>query len=208
MARYTDAKCKLCRREGQKLYLKGKRCSTTKCPIERKGAVPPGERPKRRPSRLSDYGVRLREKQRLKRYYGVLEAQFRRYLRKAEKSGDDVGTVLLRLLETRLDNVVHKLGFCWSKNQSRQLIRHGHVLVDGRKVDIPSYNIKQGQVVSLSAKAQGLSAVQEARDQIPNEAVPKWLERKGLVGKVKRLPDEEELEGNFDVSLIVEYYSR
>ncbi len=206
MARYTDAKCKICRREGGKLFLKGKKCHTVKCPIERKGAAPPGEPAKRVRKRATDYGSRLREKQRLKRAYGLLEAQFRRYVKEAERAEEDFGVALLRRLEARLDNVIRRLGYCWSLNQARQLVAHGHVLVDEARVDIPSYNVRQGQVIHLTDKARKLPFVQEALQEISAESIPPWLTREGDVGKVLRLPSGEELPDEFDLRSVAEFY--
>ncbi|MBU0708627.1 30S ribosomal protein S4 [Patescibacteria group bacterium] len=208
MARYTGPKCKLCRREGKKLFLKGKKCDLVKCLIEKKGAVPPGELPKRRRPRVTDYGRRLREKQRIKRTYGVLESQFRRYLSEVDRSDGDFGLSLMRLLESRLDNVIRRLGYTWSLNTARQLVRHGHILVNGEKVDIPSYNIKEGQVISLTPEARKLLIVQQALSEIPTEDIPSWLVRKGDVGKVGRLPDKDDFAEDFDFGLILEFYSR
>ncbi|MBU1111025.1 30S ribosomal protein S4 [Patescibacteria group bacterium] len=209
MARYTNAKCKLCRREGKKLYLKGKRCYTAKCPVEKKGAVPPGEPPKRR-SRITDYGVRLREKQKLKRTYGVLENQFRRYIREAEKKQkqSEFGVALQQILETRLDNIVRRLGFCWSLNQARQLVRHGHILIDNKRIDIPSYNVRVGQKITLAPTALNLFNVQEALKNFPRENIPSWLLREESYGKIERLPEKEDFGAEFNISLVVEYYSR
>ena len=206
MARYTDSKCRLCRREGTKLFLKGARCFTTKCPIERRGAQPPGQHGKKRHRRLSDYGIHLREKQKVKRTYGVLERQFRNYFKEALKSSGNTGERLLQLLESRLDNTVFRLGLVSSRSLARQLVNHGHVKVDNKKVSIPSYLTKPGQTITLSNKGSKLKFVQEALEQKVSPA--KWLSRKTLVGKVDRLPQREELDDSIRENLIIEFYSR
>lgn len=206
MARYTDPKCRLCRREGTKLFLKGERCYT-KCPIDKKGAVPPGQHGQRRGRRLSDYGQRLREKQKAKRLYGVLEKQFRRYFEKAMKVREATGEALLQLLESRLDNVVYQLGFVSSRAAAKQLIGHGHVLVDNKKVDIPSYQVKPGQIVRLSDKGTKIESVKISLEGKKGEA-PGWLKKKAAVGQMLRLPEGEEIGTDIDEQLIVEYYSR
>lgn len=162
----------------------------------------------RRRRKISDYGLRLREKQKLKFIYGVLERQFRRYFEKAAKDPQNTEEVLIRLLECRLDNVAYRLGFAKTLSQARQLVNHGHMLVDGKKVDIPSYNIKVGQLVTLNAKALDIPFVRESLKETKPANVPVWLERKGPIGKVKRLPEKEDLRTDIDISLIVEYYSR
>lgn len=207
MARYISSKCRLCRREGIKLFLKGNRCYSAACPLERKGAVPPGERHKVR-RRPSGYSLRLREKQKTKRYFCILEKQFKNYYKKAQSKKGDTGMILLQLLESRLDNVVRLLGFARSLNFARQLVTHGHIRVNGEKVDIPSYNMKKGQTVSLSEKALNFLNVQKALEEAEPDQVPEWLERKGAVGKVKRLPESNDFGKEIDPGLIIEYYSR
>ena len=207
MARYTDAKCRLCRREGTKLFLKGERCYSPKCPIERKGAVPPGQHGSRRMRRPSQYGQQLREKQKAKRLYGILERQFRGYINKAAKHPQATGAVLFQLLESRLDNVVYRLGLAPSRSVARQLVSHGHVYVNGKRVNIASYQVKPGDTVRLDDKAMKIPAVaKDWSDRAKN--MPKWLQRKGPVGRIVRLPEREEIELNIDDKLIVEYYSR
>ena len=207
MARYTDAKCRLCRREGVKLFLKGERCYSPKCPIERKGAVPPGQHGARRRRRISEYGQQLREKQKAKRLYGVLERQFRRYIDKAAKNPQATGEVLFQLLESRLDNIVYRLGLVPSRSVARQLVSHGHVYVNDKRVNIASYQVKPGDIVRLGDKAMKIPAVgKNWADRAKN--VPEWLQRKGPVGKMVRLPEREEIELGIDDKLIVEYYSR
>ncbi len=207
MARYTDAKCRLCRREGVKLFLKGERCYSPKCPIERKGAVPPGQHGPRRRRRVSEYGQQLREKQKAKRLYGVLERQFRRYLDKAAKNPQATGEVLFQFLESRLDNIVYRLGLTPSRSVARQLVCHGHVYVNAKRVNIASYQVKPEDTIRLGDKGMKIVAVEKNwADRAKN--TPKWLQRKGPVGKMVRLPKKDEMESAIDDKLIVEYYSR
>ncbi len=206
MARYTKSKCRLCRREGTKLFLKGERCFSVKCPIDRRGAQPPGQHGKKRTRRLSDYGIHLREKQKVKRIYGVLEKQFRNYFKQALKSSGNTGERLLQLLESRLDNTVFRLGLVSSRSLARQLISHGHVKVDDKKVSIPSYLVQPFQTISLSNKGSKLKFVQDSLEQ--KTAPAKWLKKKALLGKVERLPLREELDDSIRENLIIEFYSR
>lgn len=207
MARYLEAKCRLCRAAGIKLFLKGERCYSPKCPLERKGAVPPGQHGQKRRRQLSKYGEQLEEKQKAKRIYGVLERQFRRYFQKALKIKEATGKVLLRLLELRLDNVVYRLGFAPSRSVARQLIRHGHVLVDNKRVDIPSYQVKPGQLISLSPGAIKMEIISKSLEE-KERKIPEWLQRRAAVGKINRLPEREEIDVNINEDLIVEFYSR
>ena len=207
MARYHDAKCRLCRREGVKLFLKGERCYSSKCPIEKKGAVAPGQFGYKSGRRLSDYGIQLREKQKTKRLYGILERQFKNYCQKAAKSSKATGEVLLQLLESRLDNVVYQLNLVSSRSIARQLVTHGHVLVDGQKVNIPSYRVKPNQVISLTAKGLNFQMVKKALAN-KGKKVPDWLQRKGGAGRMVRLPERSEISREIDENLIVEFYSR
>jgi len=208
MARYTGPKFKLDRREGQNLFLKGKRSVSGKHPIDKKGAVPPGQHgPRSLRKKQSDFGLQLREKQKVKRMYGVLEKQFKKYFSEASKEKGNTGMALLRTLETRLDNVVYKLGLAPSRTAGRQMVNHGHVRVNEKKVNIPSFNVKTGDVISLSPKAQKFSSIPESLE-LRGEDIPGWLMRKGLVGKVERFPEAEELETIANEQLIVEYYSR
>lgn len=207
MARRLDSKCRLCRREGVKLFLKGERCLTPKCPLEKKGAVAPGQHGLKMRRRLSEYGVQLREKQKAKRTYGVLERQFRRYFKKAFKKRGVTGEALLQLLESRLDNVVYRLGFVPSRSVARQLVHHGHILVDGKKVDIPSYQVKPGQVINLNPKVMKMEVVKKSLAEKKKE-IPSWLQKKAAVGKIIRLPTREEIGADIAEQLIVEYYSR
>lgn len=207
MARYTDSKCRLCRREGIKLFLKGERCYSPKCPVERKGAVIPGQHGQKRRKRVSDYSRQLREKQKTKRLYGVLERQFKNYFKKAIKDRETTGEMLLQLLETRLDNVVFRLGLVPSRSVARQLVSHGHILVDGKKVNIPSYQVGTGQIVTLTTKGLGIDQVKKSLAE-KERKVPDWLKRKAAVGKIARLPKREEIDVDIDEHLIVEFYSR
>lgn len=207
MARYTEAKCRLCRREGKKLFLKGSRCYTQKCPIDRKGALPPGQHGQKGVRRMSDYGKQLREKQKIKRSYGVLERQLRIYYEEAMGVKGATGEALLQMLETRLDNLVYRLGLTPSRSIARQVVNHGQVLVDDKKVTIPSCRVKVGQVISLSNKAAGIAAVKESLAD-KERKTPDWLERKANSGRIKHLPKRDEIDADFDENLVVEYYSR
>lgn len=207
MARHLNAKCRMCRREGVKLFLKGERCFSPKCPIEKKGAQPPGQHGPKRKRKISDFGAQLREKQKVKRMYQVLERQFRRYFEKVAKKREGVGERLLQTLETRLDNVIYRLGFVPSRSMARQLVSHGHVFVDGKKVDIPSFLVKPGQVISISSRALAFPFVQKSLAE-EDRPVPGWLEKKAAAGKVIRLPQREEIESGINENLIVEFYSR
>jgi small subunit ribosomal protein S4 len=200
------AKCRLCRRERQKLFLKGGRCFSPKCPIEKNGGIPPGQHGLRSGLKPSEYNTQLREKQKVKRYYGVLEHQFNKYFIEASTE-ENRGEQLLRLLELRLDNVVNRMGLAPSRAMARQLIRHGHVIVNEKKVKVPSYKVKKGDKVILDKKASNLLSVQEWIER-KDEKVPAWLSRKGTSGTVKKLPGREEMPQDFQESLIIEYYSR
>lgn len=207
MARYTEPKCRLCRRAGKKLFLKGERCFSPKCPVDKKGAVPPGQHGQKRRSRMTDYKEQLTEKQKAKEIYGVLERQFRIYFKRALVKKGMTGEALLQLLESRLDNVVYRLNFAPSRSAARQLVRHGHILVDGRKVTIPSYQAKRDQVIILSARAIKIPAVKKALGE-KKAKVPSWLQRKAAAGKIMRLPNRDEIGTEINEHLIVEYYSR
>ena len=207
MARYTGAVCRLCRREKQKLFLKGKRCLMEKCALSAKNYAP-GAR-SRLIRKLSSYGVRLREKQKARRTYGLMEKQFRLYFKKAERMKGVTGLNLLQLLERRLDNVVFRLGFAASRSQARQLVRHGHFLVNGKKVDIPSYSVKIGDEIELRQKSRDLSVVKEGFEIVAERERPAWLEinESELKGKVLRFPAREEMQP-IQEQLIVELYSK
>ncbi len=209
MARYTGPKCRLCRREGEKLYLKGAKCYTEKCPFNKR-RYPPGIHGRSGRRKITIYGMQLREKQKVKRIYGVLEGQFRRYFDLARKMGGNIGENLLSILERRLDNVVYRLGFASSRAQARQLVSHGHVLVDGHKVDIPSYLVKPGQVITLKDKAKKFIFVQEALQEKDPQAVPTWLslDKDEIKGTVLRLPIRSDITHPINERLIVELYSK
>ncbi len=207
MAKYTDAKCRLCRREGTKLYLKGARCLSPKCPIDKKGAQVPGQHGKRRVrGRMSGFGLQLREKQKAKRTYGVLEGQFHKYYDSAIKSTGNSSEVIMQLLESRLDNICYRLGFTASRSLARQLVTHGNVLVDGKKVDVPSFQTKPGMTISLPEKAAKFDFV--APNLNDKNQPSKWLSRKGTIGKVDRFPTADEINSDIKTNLIIEYYSR
>jgi small subunit ribosomal protein S4 len=206
MARDLGPKCRLCRREGLKLFLKGERCLTEKCAVERRG-YPPGEHGRGR-IKQSEYLLQLREKQKARRYYGLLEKQFRRTYERASRGQGAPGENLLRMLETRLDNVVYRLGFAGSRAQSRQLVRHGHFQVNGRRVNIPSYGVKANDVISLKPGSPVEQLVREATDL--TASVAPWLQadHDGLTGQVLRFPERDEIDVPVQESLIVELYSK
>src|SRR5215475_9585106 len=206
MARYTGPACKLCRREGLKLFLKGERCLTEKCAIERR-AYPPGQHGRGR-IKQSEYLTQLREKQKARRYYGLLEKQFRGYYDKATRGTGVTGENLLRILETRLDNVVYRLGFAASRAQARQLVRHGHFHVNGRRVNIPSFQVKSDHIVSMKTGSTAEQIVRDATDL--TAAVAPWLQadHDGLTGKILKFPERAEIDTPVQESLIVELYSK
>ncbi len=208
MARYSGAVCRLCRREGMKLFLKGERCFKEKCAVERR-AYPPGQHGKRR-NKMQPYGLQLREKQKVRRVYGVLEAQFRRYFAEANRQKGVTGENLLRLLEQRLDNVVYSLGFASSRSQARQLVRHGHVQVNGRRVDIPAFEVAPGMTIALKEGIRANTLVNEALETAQGRGVPPWLELDAAAysGKVLSLPSREDIRLPIQEQLIVELYSR
>ncbi|MDL1965598.1 MAG: 30S ribosomal protein S4 [Candidatus Desulfofervidus auxilii] len=208
MARYTGPKCRLCRREGTKLFLRGDRCYTDKCAYERRPYAP-GQHGRRR-KKSTNYEIQLREKQKVKRLYGVLERQFRKYFEIAEAKKGVTGTNLLRILELRLDNVVYRLGFAHSRNQARQLVRHGHFLVNGRKVDIPSYQVKVNDVIEVKEKSKKIPVIQEAQEVVDRRGIPRWLEldAENFKGIVKALPEREDITFPINENLIVELYSK
>ena len=208
MARYTGADCRLCRREAIKLFLKGDRCYSDKCAVERR-PYPPGQAGKRRP-RDSEYRVQLREKQRAKRLYGVLEKQFRGYYELANRQKGITGENLLRLLETRLDNVIYRLGFAKSRDEARQVVRHGHIVVNGRRVNIPSYRVRPGDTVSVSEKSKDLLVIKTALISSEKIEVPGWLEVdiEKLSGKVLSMPERGQIDAPVREQLIIELYSK
>ena len=209
MARYVDAACRLCRRENLKLFLKGDRCYTDKCAFERR-AYAPGQHGQRRGRKLSDYGIQLREKQKAKRIYGVLEKQFRRYYFKADRQKGITGTNLLILLEVRLDNIVYRMGFSSSRKQARQLVRHNHVTVNGKKVNIASYQVKVGDYVEVKESSRKIPIVTESMETFIRREKSPWLEVDGenFRGVLKVLPNREELTIPINEQFIVELYSK
>ena len=209
MARYNGPVCRLCRREGMKLFLKGERCYTDKCGIEKRN-LPPGQHGKSRKAKLVGYGVQLREKQKVKRIYGVLENQFRRYFESAARHRGVTGVMLLQALETRLDNVVYRLGFATSRPQARQLVRHGHFLVNGKKVDIPSYAVKMGDEVRVREASAKSAVVAHAIDEVKGRGVPEWLQvdAGNTLGRVLSIPTREQINLPVQEQLIVELYSK
>lgn len=208
MARYIDASCKLCRREGEKLFLKGERCYTNKCSISRR-VYAPGQHGQQK-KKMSEYGLQLREKQKVRRFYGVLETQFRKYFAMAVAKRGVTGENLLKILESRLDNVVYRLGLSTSRPEARQLVRHGHFTVNGTKADIPSILLNPGDVVAVKDKFKSSSKVKSIIDIAGGKVVPKWLEfdAENLSGKVITLPAREEIDLPIKEHLIVERYSR
>jgi small subunit ribosomal protein S4 len=208
VARYTGAVCRLCRREGLKLFLKGERCYTDKCAIERRN-YPPGQHGQARP-KFSEYSIQLREKQKLRRIYGILEGQFRRYFQMADRAKGVTGETLLQLLERRLDNVVYRMGFATSRSESRQLVRHGHFSVNGRKVNVPSFLVKVGDVVAVTERSRKVARIQEALDLAQRRGVPDWVEVSPAEwsGRVKTIPVRSDLTMPINEKLVVELYSK
>jgi small subunit ribosomal protein S4 len=208
LARYRDSVCRLCRRENLKLFLKGDRCYSDKCAVERR-AYAPGQHGQGRGKR-SEYGIQLREKQKVKWIYGLLESQFRGTFEKADRLKGVTGTNLLVLLERRLDNVVYRLGFANSRTQARQLVRHNHFMVNGRKVNIPSFQVRKGDTVSVKEKSQKIASIIESMEAVARRGVPQWLElEKGqFSGMVKSMPNREDLTMPIQEQLIVELYSK
>ena len=209
MARYSGPVCRLCRRERMKLFLKGDRCFKEKCAVERRN-FPPGQHGTRRGRRTLGYGLQLREKQKVKRIYGVLESQFRNYFEEADRRKGITGENLLVMLERRLDNVVYSLGFAASRAQARQLVRHGHVLVDGRKVSIPSYQVKANETVVVKEASRKNPMIRSSVETARGRGVPEWLEldAENVSGRVLRLPSREDIKLPIQEQLIVELYSR
>ena len=208
MARYTGAVCRLCRREGLKLFLKGERCYTDKCAIERRN-YPPGQHGQARP-KFSEYSIQLREKQKLRRIYGILEGQFRRYFQMADRAKGVTGETLLQLLERRMDNMVYRMGFATSRSEARQLVRHGHFSVNGRKVNVPSFLTKVGDVVTVTERSKKVARIQEALDLAQRRGVPDWLEvsPEAFTGRVKSIPARSDLTMPINEKLVVELYSK
>lgn len=208
MARYTGPSCRLCRREGLKLYLKGDRCYTDKCSLNRRGYAPGQHGQGRR--KLSQYGIQLREKQKARRVYGVLERQFKRYFEMAERQKGVTGENLLRILESRLDNVIYRMGFASSRSEARQLVRHGHFEVNGRKVNIPSYLTKVGDVITVREKSRGNNRIKELVETAQQKTAPRWIQVNydKMEGKISDLPSREDIDIPIEEHLIVELYSR
>ena len=209
MARYNGPVCRLCRREGMKLFLKGERCYMEKCAIEKRN-VPPGQQGKTRKAKLMGYGLQLREKQKVKRTYGVLENQFRRYFESADRQRGITGETLLQLLERRFDNVIYRLGLATSRPQARQLVRHGHFFVNERKVTIPSYSLAVGDTVTVHKNSAKKVSIQHAIEEVKGRGIPDWLTFDGekLSGKVSSLPTREQINLVVQEQLIVELYSK
>ena len=212
MARYAGPVCRLCRREGMKLFLKGERCYAEKCAIEKRN-VPPGSQQggrRRRPSKVMGYGLQLREKQKVKRTYGVLESQFRRYFAEAERQRGITGETLLQLLERRLDNVVYRLGLATSRPQARQLVRHGHLYVNGKRADVPAYSLKEGDAVSVRERSNKKASILYAMEEVKGRGIPGWLQfdASAMTGRIASLPTREQINLPVQEQLIVELYSK
>jgi len=209
LARNLDPKCKQCRREGEKLFLKGEKCFTDKCGIEKR-SYPPGQHGQRRGGRLSDYGVQLREKQKLRKIYGILEKQFRSYYAEADRLKGVTGENLLQLLESRLDNVVYRMGIGVSRSESRQLVRHNSITVNGNRVNIPSYQVKPGDQVAVAEASKNQLRVKASSEAAEERGFPEWVEVdiKKLTGTFKNKPQRDDLPPTINESLIVELYSK
>jgi len=209
VARDIDAKCRQCRREGEKLFLKGEKCFTDKCAIERRNYAP-GQHGQKSGARMSDYGKQLREKQKLRRTYGVLERQFRNIYAEASRSKGVTGERLLQLLECRLDNIAYRMGFGASRAEARQVVRHNGVLVNGRRVNIPSYHVRPGDTVEVVSKAKEQLRIKAAAEAASGRGVPEWLEvdSKGLKGTLKTMPARVDLPSTINESLVIELYSK
>ncbi len=209
MARNLDPKCRQCRREGEKLFLKGEKCFTDKCAIEKRN-FPPGQHGQRRNQRLSDYGVQLREKQKVRRIYGILEGQFRGYYAEADRQRGITGENLLQLLECRLDNVAYRMGFGASRTEARQVVRHNSILVNGKRVNIPSYQVRPGDVVQVAEASKQQLRIKGALAAAEQRGFPEWLEVdvKAFKGTFKAKPQRDELPATINESLVVELYSK
>ncbi len=208
MARYTDSKCRQCRREGGKLFLKGEKCFTEKCPVEKRSYAP-GQHGQGR-GRLSDYGKQLREKQKLRRIYGILERQFENYYKEAARHKGSTGEDLLKLLERRLDNVVYRMGFGVSRSESRQLVRHNAVHVNGKRVNIPSYQVRQNDVIEIAPRSKEQLRIKASLEAAEQRGIPEWLEvdAKAMKGVFKNAPERSELPAEINESLVVALYSK
>ena len=209
MARYRDAVCRLCRREGTKLFLKGQRCLTDKCAIEKRN-FQPGQHGKARRPKLVGYGLQLREKQKVRRLYGILENQFRHYFEKAAASKGITGESLLLMLERRLDNTVYRLGLATSRAEARQLVRHGHILVGGRRVNIPSFQLAAGMEIAVALASRAMGTIQRSLDLAGSRAMPTWLQfdRESMTGRVVAFPKREDVNFPIQEQMIVELYSK
>ena len=209
MARYTASSCRVCRREGTKLFLKGQRCYTEKCGFDKRSYAP-GQHGKGQRTKLSNYGLQLREKQKVKKIYGILERQFRKYFQTASRSKGVTGSKLLELLERRLDNVVFRSCFASSRPEARQIVMHGHVLVNNRKVDIPSYSVKTGDIVVIKPKEKTTKRIKESVEKLKDRGFPSWIEvdKEGLKTKIARLPERNDMAADIKEQLIVELYSK
>lgn len=208
MARYTGALCRICRREGEKLFLKGDRCHTDKCALERR-KYPPGQHGQGY-KKLSSYGLQLREKQKVRNIYGLQERQFKRYFREAEKRKGITGEVLLQLLESRLDNVVYRMGFASNRRAARQLVSHGHFLVNGKKVNLPSYAVKGGDTIKLKDSSRDIPEIIDSLSKAKHRGIPSWIEldSENMAGKLLRIPQRDEIQLPVQEQLIVEFYSK
>ena len=211
MARYTGPSCKLCRREGTKLFLKGSRCNSDKCSFEKRAYIP-GEHGNAKGfrRRLSDYGIHLREKQKVRRIYGILEKQFRKYFKMAAKKSGITGENLLQFLECRLDNIIYRMGFAPSRKSARQIVRHGHILVNGRKVNIPSFLVSPEDEISIKEKSRGMTLIQEAMEASTEVSNYEWFEvdKDQFMGKILSIPTRIQIPLDVDERLIIEYYSK
>lgn len=209
MARYTDPSCRLCRRERQKLFLKGTKCFTEKCPVERRG-FPPGQHGQSRRAKISEYGVQLREKQKVRRMYGLMEAQFHNYFQKALRQTGRTGETLVKLLESRLDNVVYRMGFAPSRKAARQFVSHGHFRVNNKQVDIPSYLLKAGDVVQVQEKSKKLDVIHASMKRMKDTSMLPWLslDKAAMSGTFLNVPERQDIPLNADEQLIVELYSK
>jgi small subunit ribosomal protein S4 len=209
MARYIDASCRLCRRERQKLFLKGTKCFTEKCPVERRG-FPPGQHGQSRRPKVSEYGVQLREKQKIRRMYGLQEAQFRNYFAKALRQTGRTGELLVKMLERRLDNTIYRLGMAPSRKTARQLITHGHILVNNKSVDIPSYLLKGGDTIQVRDKSKKLDVFHSSMKRMKDNAMLPWLslDKAAMSGTFLNIPERSDIPLNADEQLIVELYSK
>lgn len=208
MARYRGALCRICRREGEKLFLKGDRCYTEKCAVERR-KYPPGQHGQGF-KKLSDYGIQLREKQKVRKIYGLLERQFRRYFHEAERRKGITGEILLQLVESRLDNTVYRMGFAPNRVRARQLISHGHIVVNGKKINLPSYQVREGDSVSVKDSSRDMPEIIDSLSKVEHRGIPAWVEVDSVnhTGKVLRIPSRDEIQLPVQEQLIVELYSK